>query len=200
MMRKFVIRNLHIEEYKPIKLTAPARQLQTDSAWKGLEQIIEDILDRYHVGRSRCIEFGVEFGYSAVVFSNFFSEVTGVDTFAGDDHTINKTDHYEATKQRLATYPNIRLVRSDYKNFIRHDHGRFDFAHVDIIHNFKETHECGLWAARHADVAIFHDTESFAGVRLAVVQIAKKTGGRLFNYPRHSGLGIIISKRLLQQA
>jgi len=195
MARELVKRSLRIEEYKPVRLSTPARMLEADSAWKGLELIIEDILDRYHIGRSRCIEFGVEFGYSAVVFSNFFSEVTGVDTFVGDDHTLHKSDHYAATRERLARYPNIRLVRADYRDFIRNEHGRFDFAHVDIVHNFRETYECGLWAASHADAVIFHDTESFPGVRRAVVKIAKKTGGMLFNYPYHSGLGIIISQR-----
>jgi predicted O-methyltransferase YrrM len=184
-----------IREYKPRKLKEPVRKLEIVSAWKGLELIIEDILDRYHIGRTRCIEFGVEFGYSTVALSSFFEDVTGVDTFTGDCHTAQRDDHYEETKERLAAYPNIRLIRSDYRDFIKQNDARFDFAHVDIVHNYKETFECGLWAAQHADVAVFHDTESFPDVRRAVMDIAAATRGRLRNYPHHHGLGIIANRK-----
>jgi len=33
--------------------------------------------------------------------------------------------------------------------------------HVDIIHNYAEKYECGLWAVNHSAGTIFHDTESF---------------------------------------
>ncbi|MBK7947130.1 MAG: class I SAM-dependent methyltransferase [Flavobacteriales bacterium] len=188
-----------IKRYHPRQLTAPQRKLEVVSAWKGLELIIEDLIDRYGVGRERCIEFGVEFGFSAVAFSSFFKEVVGVDTFTVDIHTRNKQDHYEATKTRLAPYSNIRLVRSDYRDFIKQDHGRFDFAHVDIVHNYKETFECGLWCAKNADMVVFHDTESFLEVRRAVRDIARATGYRALNYPLHHGLGILINPRLAER-
>ncbi len=184
-----------IKEYRPRNLREPARRLDIISAWKGLESIIEDIIVRFHVGRARCIEFGVEFGYSTVALSSFFEEVIGVDTFEGDCHTTYRNDHYDETKERLAVYPNIRLVRSDYRDFIGQSNDRFDFAHVDIVHEYRETYECGLWAARHSDVAVFHDTESFPDVRRAVIDIAKTIQGPLYNYPLHHGLGIIVNRR-----
>ena len=184
-----------IEEYVPLNMTRPARILDVASAWKGLERIIEDLLDRNDVGRDRCIEFGVEFGYSAVALSNFFREVVGVDTFVGDAHTAHQGDHYDATRARLAAYPNIRLVRSDFRDFIEGNESRFDLAHIDIVHTYDETYECGLWAALHSDIVIFHDTESFPEVRRAVMAIAETTGHVLSNYPRCHGLGILIDSR-----
>jgi hypothetical protein len=179
--------------YKPVRKTRPNKMIEVDTAWSGLELIIEDILNRFDIKRNRCIEFGVEFGYSSVVFSNYFREVIGVDTFEGDEHTIHKGDHFETTKARLAAFQNIKLFKSDYKDWIRQDQSMYDFAHVDIVHNYAETFECGLWAAQHSDCTIFHDTESFPAVRKAVKDIAAKTGKRVFNYPKSHGLGIIVS-------
>ena len=160
--------------------------------WKGLELIIGDIIDRFGVGRDNCIEFGVEFGYSSVVFSNFFKSVKGVDIFVGDEHTNHKGDHFESTRAALKDYKNITLFKSDYKDWIKRDTAQYDFAHVDIVHNYAETYECGLWAAQHSKVCIFHDTESFPEVRRAVYDIAKATGKKVYNYRKHYGLGIIV--------
>jgi hypothetical protein len=181
-----------IQPYRPDKIQKPDKVLEIVSAWKGLESIIEDIIEKFNLDRKSCIEFGVEFGYSAVAFSNFFEKVTGVDTFEGDQHTANKEEHFEETKQRLACYKNIELVKSDYRDWIKTDQNRYNFAHVDIVHNYKETFECGLWAARHSDCTIFHDTESFPEVRKAVKDIARATGQKLYNYPNHYGLGILV--------
>jgi hypothetical protein len=187
-----------IQPYKPRNLQTPENILEIISAWKGLELIIEDIIEQFELEQKSCIEFGVEFGYSAVVFSNFFDRVTGVDTFEGDEHTTNKEEHYEDTKRRLAEYKNIELIKSDYRDWIKKDTQRYNFAHVDIVHNYKETYECGLWAALHSDCTIFHDTESFPEVRKAVKDIAKATGQQLFNYPNYHGLGILVDTKMLR--
>lgn len=181
-----------LREYHPKQLSTPQQMIDIPSAWKGLEQIIEDIVFRFGLQQDRCIEFGVEFGYSAVVFSNYFKQVRGVDTFEGDEHTTNKEAHYEKTRQSLQKFTNIELIKSDYRDWIATDTSRYDFAHVDIVHNYKETFECGLWAAQHSDCTVFHDTESFPEVKRAVIDIAKKTGQKSYNYPHHHGLGILV--------
>lgn len=127
-----------------------------------------------------------------MLFSNYFKSVTGVDKFIGDEHTKHKGDHYDSTKESLADFKNIELFRADYKDWIKNDNNQYDFAHVDIIHNYKETYECGLWSVEHSKCCVFHDTESFPGVRRAVSDIAKKTGKTAYNYPYHHGLGIIV--------
>jgi len=192
-LTKIIYKNkFPIQEYKPIKKTIPEKTIQVASAWKGLELIIEDILDQFNIERNSCIEFGVEFGFSAVVFSNYFKKVTGVDIFLGDEHTVFKGDHYADTKKSLSEFENIKLFRSDYKDWIKEENDQYDFAHVDIVHNYKETYECGLWAVKHSKCCIFHDTDSFPEVRRAVFDIAKITGKKAYNYPYHNGLGIIV--------
>lgn len=180
-----------IPTYTPESLNSPTNTLDIKTAWKGLELIIEDIIKRFDLGNNRCIEFGVEFGFSSVVFSNYFKEVIGVDTFEGDIHTDHKGNHYEKTKSSLSIYPNIKLVKSLYQDWISTDDQFYDLAHVDIVHTYEHTYNCGLWAAQHSKCTIFHDTESFIEVRKAVIDIAKATGKNVYNYPHYNGLGII---------
>lgn len=181
----------YMEEYIPEKIIEPAKRIHVNTAWAGLEKIIPDILERFSVQGGRCIEFGVEFGYSTVAFSNYFSQVVGVDTFQGDIHTKDKGDHFAQTRDSLANFPNITLHQSTYQDWIVKDAGEYDLAHVDIIHTYADTFRCGLWAATHSKVTLFHDTESFVDVRNAVIDIAKATGKSVYNYPHCNGLGII---------
>ncbi len=192
-LRKSILKKIvyPIPEYIPVKKADPPKSIDVVSAWQGLEQIIPDIMDRFGIQGGRCIEIGVEFGYSAVIFSNFFQEVVAVDTFEGDIHSGHKENHYESTKRLLQAYPNINLEKCTYQEWIVKDHSHYNFAHVDIVHTYDDTFTCGLWAAERSQCAIFHDTESFMAVRHAVIDIAKQTGKQLFNYPYHNGLGII---------
>lgn len=193
ILKKMVLNAKYpMAKYKPIKKSTPHKMIQMVSAWNGLEQIIEAILEQFNIGRERCIEFGVEFGYSTVVFSNYFKSVKGIDIFIGDEHTHHKGDHYEKTKAALAEFKNIELIKSDYKDWIKTDDTQYDFGHVDIVHNYKETYECGLWTVKHTKCCVFHDTESFPEVKRAVFDIAKHTGKKVYNYPYHNGLGIIV--------
>lgn len=180
-----------IPDYVPESLISPKKKIEVESAWMGLELIIPDILDRFKVGRNRCIEFGVGLGYSTVVFSNFFEKVIGIDTFEGDIHAKYNRNFFKEAKSSLSEFDNIHLVESRYEDWINGDDQSYDFIHVDIVHTFKDTYNCGLWAVNHSKCAIFHDTETFLGVRKAVIQIAEDTGKNLFNYPHHNGLGII---------
>ncbi len=192
-IKSYFINKLYpLTTYEPIKKNTPETMIQIPTAWKGLELIVEDILDHFDVGRETCIEFGVEFGYSAVVFSNYFKKVKGIDIFIGDEHTTHKGDHFEKTKSSLSEFRNIELFKSNYQDWIKQDQEQYDFAHVDIVHNYKETYECGLWAAQHSKCCIFHDTESFPSVKRAVYDIAKTTGKKGYNYPYHYGLGIVV--------
>lgn len=177
--------------YKPQKLERPSRGLELTSAWRGHEMVIADIISRFSIPTKTCLEFGVEFGFSTVAFSSYFDRVVGVDTFEGDEHTRHRGDHFADTTARLAPYPNIELVRSDYRDFIKHFNEPFDLGHVDIIHTYEDTYACGLWCAERCRCTLFHDTESFPEVRRAVRDIAKKTGKKFYNYRPHHGLGIV---------
>jgi hypothetical protein len=186
------IRYRRMRLYEPASYERPANVLSRYSAWRGHEYIIADILRRFEVRTDRCLEFGVEFGFSATVFANYFDKVIGIDTFIGDPQAGRYEDHYESTAASLAAYPQIQLIRSDYRDWIRTDDARYDLIHVDIIHTFAATYECGLWSAQHSDCTLFHDTESYPAVKRAVSAIAKATKKEFYNFPLYHGLGIVV--------
>jgi hypothetical protein len=177
--------------YVPLSLDKPKNNLDIISAWKGHELIIADLIKRFEIPTNSFLEFGVEFGFSAVAMSSYFKKVTGVDIFVGDIHTAHKGDHFIETSERLKQYPNIDLVKADYQDFIKNNNDIYDLIHVDIVHTYDHTFKCGLWSAQHSKVTIFHDTESFPEVKRAVFEIAKATNKQFYNYHKHYGLGII---------
>jgi hypothetical protein len=179
--------------YVPTRRDVPARVLRVASAWKGIDSILSDLMRRFAIGNQRCLEFGVEHGYSTVALSNFFGTVTGVDTFTGDEHTQDSRDLFADTSARLSNYKNIQLIRSDYRDWISKDESFYDLIHVDIVHTYLETFACGLWSARHAQCVLFHDTETFPSVKQAVRDIARLTGMRFYNFKESCGLGILVS-------
>jgi len=181
-----------ITEFVPNHLRLPSRTLQVDSAWKGIESILSDLIKRFHIRTNCCLEFGVEYGYSTVALSSFFDSVTGVDTFAGDKHTVNKKDVYDETVSRLSAFENVRLIRSDYRDWIKQDNNLYDLIHVDIVHTYADTFACGLWSAVHSQCVIFHDTESFPAVKRAVSEISRLTGKHFHNFKQSNGLGILV--------
>ena len=179
--------------YVPASRSEPSRVLPVKSSWKGIESILLDIIERFQIKTNRCLEFGVEFGYSTAALSSYFDSVVGVDTFMGDEHTGRLRDFYEETSRNLSSFDNIRLARSDYQEWIKADNDNlYDLIHVDIIHTYADTLACGLWSAKHAKCVIFHDTESFAAVKEAVKEISRRTGRTFHNFPEHYGLGIIV--------
>jgi hypothetical protein len=170
----------------------PTRTLPVKSAWQGIESILAEMIQRFDIGTHRCLEFGVEFGYSTVALSSFFDSVLGVDTFLGDKHTTNNRDVYQETVGRLSSFTNIQLMRSDYKDWIQKDESDYDLIHVDIIHSYADTFACGLWSANHSKCTIFHDTESFPAVKQAVLDISRETGKTFYNFVECNGLGILV--------
>jgi hypothetical protein len=183
-----------ITPYLPAHRRLPERVLPVPvvSAWTGIESILSDIIERFHLETHRCLEFGVEFGYSTAALSSFFDSVVGVDTFLGDKHTRLFDDLYAETTARLSAFDNIQLKRCDYRDWIKVDESRYDLIHVDIIHTFADTFACGLWSAEHSKCTIFHDTLSFPAVKQAVVEIARKTGKKVYNFRESHGLGILV--------
>ena len=179
--------------YIPKKIVTPKRLVQSKSqAWVGLEKIILDIIEFSGIESNSALEFGVEFGYSTAVLANYFRSVIGVDIFTGDSHAGHYGDIYDSTQNNLKDFSNIKLVKSDYKDFIASEKREFDLIHVDIIHTYTDTYDCGLWSAQHSTCTIFHDTQSYPEVKKAVADIAKKTNKKFYNYRKCNGLGILI--------
>lgn len=172
------------------KLTA------VSSAWGNIPTIIDDILNRFNLKRNIALEFGVEYGYSTSALANYFTNVVGVDTFEGDPHSGYKTNHLEITSKNLSDFNNIKLIKSDYKEFIKSDTNYYDMIHVDIVHTFQDTYDCGKWSVEHSDCVIFHDTLSFRDVFLAVNQLSIDCNLDFYNYQESHGLGILIRKQV----
>ena len=184
--------------YLPIKIEKPLNILQVESAWKGLESILGDIIKRFDVKTDKALEFGVEYGYSIVALSNFFKKVIGVDHFLGDENTNEKNVEgmYEKVKEDLSPYPNIQLYPKSYQDYIyaHRFNGPYDLIHIDIVHTYEYTFACGDWSVKQAPVVLFHDTEAFPEVRRAVLDLSEKYNVEFHNYPFHYGLGILCKK------
>ncbi len=132
--------------YEPEHRQLPPRILDVFSAWKGIESVLGDLITRFDIGTGRCLEFGVERGYSTAALSCFFDSVTGVDTFVGDKHTGEWSDLYDSTLSRLSNFDNIRIVRSNYQNWIGHKRAVIDIARKSgkTFYNFKEFYGLGI--------------------------------------------------------
>jgi methyltransferase family protein len=178
--------------YVPKHRQLPPRVLAVETAWKGIESVLSDLITRFNIGTSKCLEFGVERGYSTAALSCFFDSVTGVDTFLGDKHTRDRQDIYEETSNRLSGFDNIRLIRSDYRDWTSKDSGFYDLIHIDIIHTYVDTFACGLWSAMHSQCVLFHDTEGFPAVKRAVIDISRESRKTFYNFTESFGLGILI--------
>jgi len=179
-----------MQVYSPSKFENPKNLIDVPSAWVGLETILSDIMDRFSVRHKTALEFGVEYGYSTVALSNYFEQVVGVDTFKGDEHTQNGEIDFDKVAKDLSPYT-IQLLKMDYREFIKLTDRQFDLIHVDIVHTYEDTYDCGEWSVYHAPIVLFHDTESYPQVKKAVSDLARRHGLNFYNYPECNGLGIL---------
>jgi len=166
------------------------------SAWFDIPTILKDIIVRVNVTQNKALEFGVEYGYSTSALANYFRQLIGVDTFQGDKHSGNKNDHLSLTSNLLKDWENILLVQSDYKDFINDNNDYYDLIHIDIVHDYEPTYECGEWAINHSKVTIFHDTESFSEVKHVCLDLSEKYNVEFYNYPHSHGLGILVNNHI----
>jgi hypothetical protein len=180
-------------EYKPTFRKMPERTVDVPTAWKEVAEVLEDILDHFHVIRGTAIEFGVDYGYSSSCLANYFEHVIAVDHFQGDVHAGTREEGvYEHVRDTLREFKNIDLVPLKYQDFISDCDAHVDFIHVDIVHTYAETFECGQWAIQHAPVVIFHDTLAFKEVMEAVTDLAGAYGMSFYNVPEQHGVGILV--------
>lgn len=178
--------------YIPKHRFMPSRLLDVPTAWSEVTPVIYDILDRFKVPLGWMLEFGVDYGYSTAVFANYFGKVIGVDTFMGDINAGDRGDGiYFQVAASMKAFPNVKLIPMEYQDWIPDEAGHFDLIHVDIVHNYEQTFECGDWAVKHAPVVLFHDTLAFPDVMRAVTDLAEKYGFNFYNVNEQHGLGIL---------
>jgi hypothetical protein len=183
--------SVDIIPYEPKVYTDLPRLHKIVSAWEGLDRILTDIVQGFEVNPEWALEFGVSGGYSTVALANLFEFVVGVDTFTGDPFSGIVNDHFQSTSQMLSPWPNIRLSQHRYQDWILFDDEHYDLIHVDINHTYEDTFTCGRWAVDHADVVLFHDTQTFPEVKRAVYDIANEAHRSFYNYEKCHGLGIL---------
>ena len=162
------------------------------SAWKGLENYIIPLIKELKVDISIALEFGVDYGYSTNVLSKVFDRVIGVDAFIGDKFIGHGQDEkFHQTVLETFKDSNVEIIKSDYRDFIKEETGRFGLIHVDINHTYQDTFKCVDWCLKHSDVVIAHDTESFHEVKRALNDAKDKHKVNFYNIEPHNGLGVL---------
>ena len=171
----------------PISPTVP-------SGWTGLEKIMPALVKLFCRERESALGFGVEYTYSTNILAQLFDRVTGVDWFKGDEHSMWRDDYSDIARANIAHRSNVELIQSSYQDWIAHAPANVNYSlvHVDVVHTFEATYTIGRWAADHAGVVIFHDTQYiWPEVKQAILQIAEETGRDFYNYEPSNGLGIL---------
>lgn len=176
-----------MEEYKP-QYVENVPTINVVSAWVGIPNILKDIINTFNLKTDSALEFGVETGYSTTALAYYFKHVIGVDPFR-----TKKGFTFSDVKKSLSNY-NIELFESGYEQYILTEERNFDLIHVDIIHEYQPTFDCGDWSLNHSNCVIFHDTISYPAVMKAVNDLAIKHNCEFYNYPHSNGLGILIKR------
>tara|TARA_R110000868_G_scaffold133029_3_gene344403 strand:+ start:5408 stop:5953 length:546 start_codon:yes stop_codon:yes gene_type:complete len=162
------------------------------SAWVGLEDYVNPIIEEFNIKPEKALEFGVDQGYSSYVLSKAFEKVTGVDSFVGDIHICKQQGDgfYESVKEQFLN-TNVEIIRSSFEDFILTNKDRYDLIHIDIVHLYEPTYKCAEWSLDHSDVVILHDTMSHEAIYKVCVDLATAKGVNFYNIPEHYGLGIL---------
>jgi hypothetical protein len=175
--------------YFPVTFVHSVHTVDVPTAWRPNEEIINDILTRYSIDHRSMIDFGVDYGFSTSAFANYFSVVLGIDNYS--------VEMWNQARKTLKDFKNISLLRVDYKDWIKTvKDAYFDLIHIDIIHTFEDTYQCGRWAVDHASIVLFHDTISNPPVHEALMAISSETGIPYYNWPVACGLGILTKQDL----
>jgi len=199
--------------YDPVLATEEIPVVNQPSAWKNFERIIPSLIRDFNIIPNRLLEFGVDYGYSTSAFAHFFKQVIGVDLFKSGDHgDRDESIMFDKVSGVLKSYPNIKLVKQNFYDYIKTDNSFYDVIHIDIDHSFEPTYNCGEWAVRHARVVLFHDTNQFilneatntsdwsqvqkyySPVRKACCALAALYNYEFYNYDYVQGLGILVKK------
>jgi hypothetical protein len=170
---------------RPFELVYPTDPYDRPSAWRGLEPLYRQLCDIHHPREIRCIvDIGVDYGHTTFQFAEDFPHA---DVYGVSDFRLH-ADSETWVRSHLAQFPNIRLkkgnsaiVAADFKQPV-------DLVHIDGDHDYasvRRDFESWLPWLQPGSRVLFHDTETFAGVRQFFDELpGKKTG-----IAAHHGLG-----------
>lgn len=187
---------VEIFQYTPKRYVEFPHLPKVPTSWNGLERILPDLIERSGIKNDLAIEFGVWHGYSTAALAENFKVVIGVDIFEGDLLPGTSAPMIETSRQTLALWPNITLVKSRFQDYLRRCPVVPDFIHIDILHTYEDTFACGCLSLAICDLVIFHDTESFPEVKRACSDLAQVFGLKFRNYYECFGLGILTTREM----
>lgn len=174
--------------------------LDVPTGWKGLENYMPSIIDCFNIKQKSALEFGVDSGYSLHILSQLFDNVTGVDLFESDEHIghIQGDEFYEGVMSIFSQFNNTKIVRQDFREYIKTDTKQYDLIHVDIVHLYDQTYQCAEWSIFHSNVIMLHDTISYSDVNQVCLDLSKKYNLGYYNICDCHGLGILYKKEIFQ--
>jgi hypothetical protein len=173
------------------------------SAWQGLENRVQDILELVHP-INRIVEIGVEYGYSLFSLSSAVpsAEVIGVDPYdtltteecrslkvLGSQAIIGSSEAKAWVTAHLQEFPNARLLTMTGEDALGAVQGPIDILHIDAIHTFDAVEkDFRLWEPklRRGGCVLFHDTVSFPN---DVGRFFRSLPGRKVEFRECNGLG-----------
>jgi hypothetical protein len=168
------------------------RESRVPTAWKGLEDYIFPIIEKFNLKQDVALEFGVDYGYSSYMLSQAFNKVVGVDSFIADTHIgHDQGDEFYNTVKNSFERTNVEIVRSSFQDFVKDNNNYYDLIHIDIVHKYKPTFACADWAIQHSNVVILHDTISFPEVYRVCQDISARHGVGFYNITECYGLGVL---------
>ena len=165
-------------QYATLQEVPPLPALNQPSAWRGLENLFQDLIEP--IGRVRTIaEIGVEYGYSLFSLATAAPDATviGVDPYGElppeelerlrglhDAGAIGSNEARQWVERHIAEFPNALLLKSSSADAAEQLSGQIDVLHIDAVNTYEDVSKnFRLWEPklRPGGCVLFHDTRSF---------------------------------------
>jgi hypothetical protein len=165
--------------YARIAEVPPCPALATPSAWCGLENRFQDLLEPVDPIRT-IVEIGVEYGYSLFSFALALPQATivGIDPYQAEaqdmEHDavgqlngsglLGSTEAEGRVRRFMGHFPRVMLLRGTSAEIARLWTGPIDVLHIDAIHTYEAvSRDFRLWEpkVRPGGCVLFHDTWLF---------------------------------------
>lgn len=165
-------------KYARLREVIPSAAFDAPSAWRGLEQRFQDLLEDIDPIRV-VVEVGVEFGYSLFSFAAALPRamVVGIDPYQslpfdeqkrlgrfGSAGVVGNNEAEAWVRRFLPEFPNALLLRGTSEEIANRFNGQIDVLHLDAVHAYDYVRrDFDLWSpkVRAGGCILFHDTVSF---------------------------------------
>jgi Methyltransferase domain len=170
---------------RPFELLSPSEPFSRPSAWVGLERKYRDLCEIDCPEEIRCVvDIGVDYGFTSFQLAKDF---TGAQVIGVSDFSMH-ADSETWVRSHLHLFPNLRIIHGDTAAVGRSFGAPVDLVHVDWDHSYEAVrNDFEAWEplVRLGGRILFHDTQSFPGVR----KFFDELPGRKAEIYEHHGLG-----------